>query len=356
MPNRLLRILASPDGPGLDSPDGESFLRGIQAAPIADLTPDERVRMRVGPFGDDRQAGAIRHDRVGRKREVNNTVPFRFAPAHPAGYRTLLYGVLPLPPELPAGLAQNPRVLQLIDLDSVSYGLAHGTSSGRASDQEVQLSLEIVQATAWTLDPQSQVRCAASTATAAYHLNVLTSSGNNQWRVRCGLGGASQALLEAMADQVDARLIATGPGRKHSGRHADLVILVAQDRIYMPPVRQLRLLGIPTWLMVPGRRVAPSLYACSCAVSFLGPDSLDPEAPGGELTPCLSPLPLHAGKRYELRLAPALRHPLWQSAGSSCEVAAGRRDGQCSRSRVRPQPQSEYHADEDHFHCERHRQ
>ena len=76
---------------------------------------------------------------------------------------------LPVPPELPAGLPPSPRVLQLIDLDGVSHGLADSTPRSRGSDQGVQLCVDVVQATARALDPQSRVRCAASTATAAYH-------------------------------------------------------------------------------------------------------------------------------------------------------------------------------------------
>jgi hypothetical protein len=189
-----------------------------------------------------------------------------------------------LPPELPAGLAPRPRVVQLIDLDGVSHGLADDTPYDRASDQDVQLCVDVVQATARALDPQSRIRCAASTATAAYHLDVLTVSGNNQWSIRRGVDGADQALLEEMSDLVDARLIATRPGRKRPPRLADLVILVGQDHIYAPSIRRLRLLGIPTWLMVPGRLVAASLYASSCAVSFLGQGTPDMTI-GGQLPP-----------------------------------------------------------------------
>ena len=203
---------------------------------------------------------------------------------------------LPMPPELPDGLARRARVLQLIDADSVSHGLADGTSLGRASDHDVQLCLDVVLATARALDPQSRLRCAASTATAAYHLDVLIASANNQWSVRRGPGGADQVLLEEMSDLTGARLIATGPGRKRPARHSDLVILVGQDHIYAPPVRRLRLLGIPTWLMVPGRVVAAPLYASSCAVSFLGPDLPDLTT-GGQLTPRLSSLLLRPGGR-----------------------------------------------------------
>ncbi len=187
-------------------------------------------------------------------------------PAHPAA--------LPLPPELP-GLPPRPRVLQLTDGDCVSYGLADGTPLGRASDQEMRLCLNLVRATARALDPQSRVRCAASITTATYHLDVLTASGCDQWSVRRGPGGANQAVLEEMNDLIDARLAAAGPARKRPIQHADLVILVARDGIYAPPVTRLRLLGIPTWLLVPGRLVADSLYARSCAVSFLGPEPPD---------------------------------------------------------------------------------
>jgi hypothetical protein len=183
---------------------------------------------------------------------------------------------LPLPRELPAGLAPNPRVIQLIDLDSISHGQAGNRPQARAPDRDVQHCLNIVQASALALDPQSQLRCAASTATAVHHLSVLTASRNNQWLVRRGLDGADQALLDEMADLIDARMISTRPMRRRPARHADLVILVGQDHIYASPVRQLRLLGIPTWLMVPGRLVAAPLYTCSSAVSFLGPDAPDP--------------------------------------------------------------------------------
>jgi hypothetical protein len=212
-----------------------------------------------------------------------------------------LSAAFPPPPELPMGLAPRPRVLLLIDFDGVSYGLADDDLSGRASDQAVQRCLDTVQASALVLDPRSRVRCAASTATAAHHFNVLTTSNNNQSLVRRGHDDVDQALLEEMADLIDARLIATRPIRRRRARHADLVILVGQDHLYAPPVRQLRLLGIPTWLMVPGRLVAASLYACSCAVSFLRPDTPDPTH-GRQLNPRLSSLP-RPGEEHELLFA-----------------------------------------------------
>ena len=182
-------------------------------------------------------------------------------PAHPAA--------LPLPPDLPA-LPSRPRVLQLTDGDCVSYGLADGTARRRASDQEVRSCLDWVHATATVLDPHTRIRCAVSTETATHHLDVLTSARNNLFTIRPRLDGADGVLLEELTDLIQARLIATRPRRKGSARHADLVILVATDRIYAPPVMRLRLLGIPTWLLVPGRSPAGPLRSASCAVSCIG--------------------------------------------------------------------------------------
>ena len=128
-----------------------------------------------------------------------------------------------------------------------------------------------MHATATLLDPHARMRCAVSTETATHHLAVLTSSGNNLFTIRRGLGGADGVLLEELTDLINARTMATRPGRKRPARHADLVILVAEDGIYAPPVMQLRLLGIPTWLLVPGRSPAASLRSASCAVSCIGP-------------------------------------------------------------------------------------
>jgi hypothetical protein len=189
---------------------------------------------------------------------------------------------LPVPPELPAGLARHPRVLQLISADSVARGCGPA--------RHVRRCIDITQATARALDPQARIRCAASAGTAAHHLDLLTASGNNQWSVSRRAGDAGQVLLEEMNDLITARLIATGPRpkRQRRARHADLVILVGDDPAYAPPVRRLRLLGIPTWLMVPGRQVPTSLYACACAVSFVGPGRPDLTI-RGQLTPRLGP-------------------------------------------------------------------
>jgi len=178
---------------------------------------------------------------------------------------------LPVPPELP-GLPPRPRVLQLTDGDCVSHGLAGGAGHGRASDQEVRSCLDRIHATAAFFDPHARIRCAVSTETAARHLDVLTTVGNNLFAIRRGLDGADWALLEELADLIAARTASTTRlGRRPPVRLADLVILVGKDKIYAPPVRQLRLLGIPTWLIVPGRQPAASLYRAACAVSFIRP-------------------------------------------------------------------------------------
>jgi hypothetical protein len=171
------------------------------------------------------------------------------------------------PANLPE-LGARPRVLQLVDTDAVSWGLA-GPASGRASDLQVQWCLEVAQATARSLDPQARARYAASSRTAAHHLDVLTRSGNGSWSIRRGLNGADQVIIEELDALIEGRLLATRPYRPRTARLADLVILIAADHAYTPAVRQLRLLHTPTWLMVPGCFVAASLYSCSCAVSFL---------------------------------------------------------------------------------------
>lgn len=177
---------------------------------------------------------------------------------------------LPRPPELPE-VPPWSRVLQLTDGDCVSYGLVGSTGRCRASDQEVRSCLDRVHATAALFDPHARIRCAVSAETASHHLDVLTAARNNVFTIRSGLGGVAGALLEELTDLVDARLMATQPGRKRAARHADLVILVARDGIYAPPVMQLRLLGIPTWLIAPGGLAAATLRSAACAISCIGP-------------------------------------------------------------------------------------
>ena len=178
---------------------------------------------------------------------------------------------LPFPPELPAGLPARPRVLQLTDADAVSHGLADGTPRDRAANQDVRACLELVQATTRAIDPRARIVCAASSATATRHLDVMTAWGENTWLVRRGLDGADRALLEELDHLADLHQASHRSGRKRPAGPADLVILVAQDHIFARSVRRLRLLGVPTWLLVPGRLVAHDLYTTACAVSFIGP-------------------------------------------------------------------------------------
>ena len=218
---------------------------------------------------------------------------------------------LPLHPDLPPGLAPGPRVLLLIDTDAVPWGVAGSTASGRASDLQVRWHLDVVQATARALDPQARARHAASSKTAAHHLDVLTSSGNGTWSIRRGRDGADHVLLEELNDLIEARILATRPRRPRSARLADLVILVAADHIHAPAVRHLRFLQIPTWLIVPGQFVAASLYSCSCAVSFLGP-----EHPGSHIQrrPAGTPCPQPAVFPFRKCNAAPSGNPAWRAA------------------------------------------
>jgi hypothetical protein len=173
----------------------------------------------------------------------------------------------------------------LIDMDGVSYGLARHTYGGRAPSQEVQRFVDTVRATGRELDPHSQIRCAASTETALCHLDVLTASANNEWSIRRGLDGADQALLEEMNYLISTRSTVAKRERKHPARHAELLILAGLDGIYAPHVRGLRLLGIPTWLIVPGGTAAKSLTSVAWAVSVVRPESAisgSASAAGGE--------------------------------------------------------------------------
>ena len=179
--------------------------------------------------------------------------------------------LLPYPSELPDGLPARPRVLQLTDADAVSRGLADGTPRDRASNREVRACLELVQATTRTIDPRARIICAASSATATRHLDVMTASGGNTWLVRRGLDGADRALLEELDHLTDIHRMLHQPGRRRPAGPAELVILVAQDHIFARSIRRLRLLGVPTWLLVPGRSVARELFTAACAVTFIGP-------------------------------------------------------------------------------------
>jgi hypothetical protein len=173
--------------------------------------------------------------------------------------------VLRFPADLPA-LARPSRVVVLGDVDALSHGLAEGSAKSRGSDAHVWAVLQQVMLTASQLGSCGcPTRWAASSATARYHLSLLTRSANNVWSVRWGLDGADHALLE----ELEFIAVATASAGRDAGRPADLIILIAQDHIYAPAVRRLRLLGVPTWVLQPGRFIAADLYKAATAVTRL---------------------------------------------------------------------------------------
>jgi len=177
---------------------------------------------------------------------------------------------LQLPAQLPAGLPANPRPLLLVDVDAVSHGLAEGQERTRATNATVGAALETAQTAARSFNADHyQVLWAASTATARCHLDLITRSANNLWAIRRGLDGADKALLEELNDLVDARTAATRKWHAHGRPHADIVILVGQDHAYAPAIASLRLLGIPTWILQPGRYIAADLYRAAMHVTPL---------------------------------------------------------------------------------------
>ncbi len=177
--------------------------------------------------------------------------------------------VLPFPPDLPP-LPQPPRLLVLGDMDALSHGLAEGSARSRAPDTYVWAVFEQVRLTASRLGCRGYpIRWAASSATARYHLDLMTRSANNVWSIRRGLNGADYALLEEL-DHIAITAI-RACHNENTAPPADLVILIAQDHIYAPAVRRLRLLSVPTWVLQPGRFIAADLYKAATAVTRLAP-------------------------------------------------------------------------------------
>ena len=174
--------------------------------------------------------------------------------------------LLPFPADLPT-LPQPPRLLVLGDMDALSYGLAEGSACSRAPDAHVGAVVAQVMHTARRLGShRCPVRWAASSATARYHLDLMTCSANNVWSVCRGLDGADHALLQELEHITAATMSAN---HKNAHPPADLVILVAQDHIYAAAVHQLRLLGVPTWVLQPGRFIAAELYVAATVVTRL---------------------------------------------------------------------------------------
>jgi hypothetical protein len=176
---------------------------------------------------------------------------------------------LPLPVELPA-LSRSSQLLVLGDMDALSHGLAGGTAGNRASDAYVGAVLGQVRISARAFGSITRVRLAASSATARHHLDLVTRSANNVWSIRRGLDGADHALLDELEDLIAARLAPRN--HKHLAGNASLVVLIAQDHIYGPAVRQLRMLDVPTWVLQPGRNIAAELYKAATAVTVLSQD------------------------------------------------------------------------------------
>ena len=182
---------------------------------------------------------------------------------------TVTPDLLTFPADLPA-LRPPARPLVLGDMDALSHGLAEGLACRRAPDAYIWAVLEQVTLTASRLGSRRYpTRWAASTETARYHLDVMTRSANNVWSIRRGLDGADYALLEEL-EYIEAATISASRG-KDAERPADLIILIALDRIYAPVVRRLRLLGVPTWVLQPGRFIAAELYKAATAVTRLAP-------------------------------------------------------------------------------------
>ncbi|MGH3219399.1 MAG: hypothetical protein ACRDPY_11935 [Streptosporangiaceae bacterium] len=177
--------------------------------------------------------------------------------------------VLPFPADLPA-LPQPSQLVVLGDMDALSHGLAEGSARGRASDARVWAVLEQVMLTASGMGCRRlPVRWAASSATARHHLDLMTRSANNVWSIRRGLDGADYALLEELECITAATISADR--NQNTCRPADLVVLIGSDHIYAPAIRRLRLLGIPTWVLQPGRFIAADLYKAAAAVTRLVP-------------------------------------------------------------------------------------
>lgn len=148
------------------------------------------------------------------------------------------------PPQQPLGLPNglpelpsNPRVLLLIDVDCVSYGLVEGTGR-RACDKALRACLELVHATAASVDPRYRTRArrALSSATAKRHLDVLISAPSNSFTVRYGAerggSGAGRRARRPAQDPLEDRPFGT--------RAADLARRLGDAR---RPRRDLRTTG-----------------------------------------------------------------------------------------------------------------
>lgn len=164
-------------------------------------------------------------------------------------------GILPAPAELSAVMSVRPAVTLLIDIDALSH-----TSPGtRLANAELSTVMDTVSRTVASIASSVHRRYAASVRTGNHHADLLFAVPNNTWAVRRGLDGADAAIL--------AELDALAAARPH-GPH--LVVLVANDHIYAEPVRLLRDLGVPTWLLHTGRQaLSGQLYAAATGATKL---------------------------------------------------------------------------------------
>jgi hypothetical protein len=168
----------------------------------------------------------------------------------------------------------------LVDADALSHGLAEDAGTDRASNDDVAACLVRIRKTVHLLiegtsarSGRYAMRCAGSTATARHHLDLVVDTPNNTWAFCRGLDGADRVLLdrlEGLAAELSAARRRPIRGAKVVTR-SRLVMLVGQDHIYAPAVDDLRRLGVPTWVLQPGRFIAAALYKAACAVTPLRP-------------------------------------------------------------------------------------
>src|SRR5690348_8468584 len=120
----------------------------------------------------------------------------------------------------------------LVDLDSLSRGLAEGSASSRASDQDLAAAMRLIRNSADRLGHVRRVRYASSSETAVVHQDVLFRTSSNVWAIRRGLNGADGVLLDEMRDLAAGRVRASShPAHRHA------LVLCGQDFIYAPAVR-----------------------------------------------------------------------------------------------------------------------
>lgn len=156
------------------------------------------------------------------------------------------------------------EITLLVDLDSLSHGLAEGSTRRRADDEDLATAMSRIRNSANRLGHVRRERIASSSETAIVHQNLLFLTSTNVWAIRRGLDGADGVLLEEMHDLVlDRAKVSGAVGRRRA------LVLCGQDSIYAPSVRRLRDLGVPTWLIAAGRYLSSDLYRAAVEVTRL---------------------------------------------------------------------------------------